>query len=678
LRLTKYDFTHKKSGGLSGMKIKTIKPKNQWLLEMFFYTACLLFTALFVLSRGQDRNFDLLNYHFYQGYSLLNARYSVDIGAANLQSFLNPSVNLLAYLSLTHLPFPFSAWSILLIQITSIPAVVLLAKEVGCQLGYSRSFPPAIPAIILCLLSPAWASELGTTFFSSWTAPLVLWGVYLPFCSLKVSLGSGLRIGVAGILFGLATGLKLTNAPFAVAGFLMVVVLEYKNGWKNTILIGTYFLIACGIGLALTAWWNWHLWSVWGSPIFPLYNAIFKSEFFDFVNFRDMRWHFSSIADFIKFIVSSALGTDKTSEVLFADVRYLILFLLLTASFFCKPVIKLSVQLKALIVFMALSLLLWAVMFAYQRYLIPLELMLGLVIWILIVRIIESERYRKLFITGVTILAALFIKTPDWGHVRVPWGENNPFSIEMDAKFSGTPARYIVVGQPISYIIPSLHADSTFYGIGLSRQLDNLVYKKIAETSAMPTRILCKDTDTRLIPTILQKIGYSPSKQSLDCKYFRTGIGRYVISEVISKKSKLPDLELNADFSQNGFLKFGGVLWEQGLSFIEPWGRWSDGEQIEFGLSRYLPKGRLRLIMEAQAFGPNVGVPVKVIMDNIELTMAFSNVVTTQTACFENLSEYIDKIIIKIPNPTSPLKLGISGDTRKLGLGVVKLEIKRE
>jgi hypothetical protein len=273
---------------------------------------------------------------------------------------------------------------------------------------------------------------------------------------------------------------------------------------------------------------------------------------------------------------------------------------------------------------------------------------------------------------------ALFIKTPDWGHVRVPWGENNPFSIEMDAKFSGTPARYIVVGEPISYIIPSLHPDSTFYGIGLSRQLDNLVYKKIAETSAMPTRILCKDTDTRLIPTILQKIGYSPSKQSLDCKYFRTGIGRYVISEVISKKSKLPDLELNADFSQNGFLKFGGVLWEQGLSFIEPWGRWSDGEQIEFGLSRYLPKGRLRLIMEAQAFGPNVGVPVKVIMDNIELTMAFSNVVTTQTACFENLSEYIDKIIIKIPNPTSPLKLGISGDTRKLGLGVVKLEIKRE
>jgi hypothetical protein len=651
--------------------------KKERLLELSFYIASFLVAAFYVYRRGQDRNWDLLNYHFYQGYSLLNGRFVVDIAAAGLQSFFNPIPNILAYFSLTHLPFPLSAWIILLIQLTCIPAIVLLAKEIGNQLGYERKFIPAIPAVVLGLLAPLWGSELGTTFFSSSTAPLILWGVYFIFISApEVSTFSKARIATAGLLFGLAVGLKLTNAPFVVAAFLMMAVLIHRASWRALVLASAYFLTTCGLGFSFTAWWNWHLWSTWGSPVFPLYNAIFKSEFYDFANFRDMRWHFSSLQDFLTFILLSAWGTSKTSEIPFTDARYMFVTLLAPAAILCRPSMKLNRLLMAFIVFMASSFLLWVFMFAYQRYLIPFELLLGLLVWVLVVRIVESGWLRVSLMVGLTVSVALLMKTPDWGHAPMPLGEKNPFAVEMDAKLSATPGRYIVVGKPISYILPSLHPDSLFYGVGMSKQIDDLVFRRLSEPSDLPLRILSKDADTFLMPNILKRVGYS----SLDCNYFRTGIGRYIICDVHFEQHKSfgYDSAVDADFSADGYFTFGGVLWEQGLSTMEQWGRWSDGGKVEFGLAGCLPQGRLKIIMTGHAFGPNSGLPVKVVVGDEEITVKFSDADSQQAAQFINDATCINKIIIKIPSPTSPHELGLSGDTRKLGLGLVSLKVIKE
>lgn len=654
--------------------------KKNHLLELLLYFLCLSATAFFVYWRGQDRNWDLLNYHFYQGYSLLNGRFMEDIAAAKLQSFLNPTANVWAYLSLTHLPFPLSAWAILLIQLTSIPAIVLLAKEIASVLGYPRTFIPVIPAIALSLQAPLWWSELGTTFFSSWTAPFIIWGVYFLFSAYQTSGLSKIRIAIAGVLFGLAAGLKLTNAPFAVSGFLMIAALLYRSGWRASVLASFYFLVACGVGFLLTAWWNWHLWSAWGSPVFPLYNAIFKSELFDFVNFRDVRWHFSSFQEFLTFIVQSAWGTDKTSEIRFADTRYLFVTMLIPAAIFCRPAMRLNRQLIAFMLFMASSFLLWVFMFAYQRYLMPFELLLGLLVWILVVRIVESHWLRKSVMIGLSLCMVLLIKVPDWGHAPMALGGKNPFSIEMDEKLYATPARYAVVGAPISYVLPSFHPDSKFYGIGFSRQVDDLIYGKLSEASELPLRILAKDGDAPLIPAILKRAGYDSLEHSLDCKYFRTGIGRYIVCELQFQKrqSVVSNIAVDADFSENGYLKIKGILWERGLSSFEPWGRWSDQDQVEFGLSGCLPQGRLKLMMAGHAFGPNVGLPVKVALGDKEIIIKFSDVGNQQTAHFTNDATCLNKLVIKIPKPTSPHELGLSVDARKLGIGFVGLKIIKE
>lgn len=222
-------------------KINSHKYKKAKIVEASLIFSCLIAAAIFVVRRGQDTNWDLLNYHYYQGYSLINGRFSNDLAAANLQSFFNPIANALAYLALKHLSFPFSAWSILLIQLISIPAIALLAKEIAKSLGYSRSSPSTIPAVLLSLLAPLWISELGTTFFSSWTLPLLLWGIYLLLTAHKKDLISRNRILIAGILFGLAVGLKLTNAPFALSAIFIFAILNYQNGWRTFTLNCTFF-----------------------------------------------------------------------------------------------------------------------------------------------------------------------------------------------------------------------------------------------------------------------------------------------------------------------------------------------------------------------------------------------------------------------------------------------------
>ena len=40
----------------------------------------------FVVVRGEDLNWDLLNYHYYSGYALVNGRFADDVAPSGLQT----------------------------------------------------------------------------------------------------------------------------------------------------------------------------------------------------------------------------------------------------------------------------------------------------------------------------------------------------------------------------------------------------------------------------------------------------------------------------------------------------------------------------------------------------------------------------------------------------------------
>ena len=64
------------------------------------------FAAALGWQLGQDANWDLRNYHFYNVFMWLTDRFERDIHAAGIQTFLNPLLDLPLYFAImdVHLP----------------------------------------------------------------------------------------------------------------------------------------------------------------------------------------------------------------------------------------------------------------------------------------------------------------------------------------------------------------------------------------------------------------------------------------------------------------------------------------------------------------------------------------------------------------------------------------------
>src|SRR5262245_35908281 len=60
-------------------------------------------SSLLATVVGKDVNWDLFNYHFYNGYAFLTDRAHKDIAPAQLQTFLNPLLDVPLYLAISHL-----------------------------------------------------------------------------------------------------------------------------------------------------------------------------------------------------------------------------------------------------------------------------------------------------------------------------------------------------------------------------------------------------------------------------------------------------------------------------------------------------------------------------------------------------------------------------------------------
>jgi phosphoglycerol transferase len=106
----------------------------------------------------------------------------------------------------------------------------------------------------------------------------------------------------------------------------------------------------------------------------------------------------------------------------------------------------------------------------------------------------------------------------------------------------------------------------------------------------------------------------------------------------------------------------------EGLSATESIGRWSIGKEIVLTFSKPLPK-KFEITLNAFAFGPNVGQPIKLSVGERRYHMMLSD--QSSIVRIPVLSDRNNnKIKIEIPQPISPKDLGLSADTRKLGVAL--------
>lgn len=427
-----------------------------------------LATAICSISLGQSLNYDLLNYHYYDGFAICAGRLQQDILAASLQTYINPALYVPFYLSTTCMLPVVTGFIIGLVQGLNLVLIYIIARQMLCSAPVtSRDYITyslvSLGIAAVGITAPMFVSEIGAVFGDNITSILVLAAIALIFHRSEQHRRKTTII--VGLLMGAAVGLKLTNGIFIFAA--MLCGWWYEQRLKSRIInFGLFSLSICLGFLLLHGWWSWYLLKEYGNPVFPFFNVIFRSPYFEPSNFRDLMFLPKSAIDALSYPFQWAAGLNPSAELPFRDYRFALISVLLVTAIIivCARYIrhkKIPVKLAKvqLILFFLIGYAIWLLAFSIQRYIIVLELLSGLIVYLLLEIIIKSSKYRILTFIPVVLLLILTTVPANWG--RVSWS-STWFDVKVPPKLMAQNEMFVMFVGDYSYLIPSFPSDARF------------------------------------------------------------------------------------------------------------------------------------------------------------------------------------------------------------------------
>ncbi len=133
--------------------------------------------------------------------------------------------------------------------------------------------------------------------------------------------------------------------------------------------------------------------------------------------------------------------------------------------------------------------------------------------------------------------------------------------------------------------------------------------------------------------------------------------------------------EEGADFSRPGLPDFMRSV--RGLSLREDWGRWSDGDRVEFEFRWMLPK-RFSLLLGGYAVGDNAGRPIRVTAGGCTRELRMEGPPARGYRLRFRLREPAHVLVFEIPHPATRAELWSdrAWDPRELGIAFERLAIR--
>jgi hypothetical protein len=433
------------------------------LSRLFPWLAGPLFFGLLALILGQDANWDLRNYHLYNPFAFLHNRIDFDMVPAQVANFYNPLMHIPFYGAVMLLPPMVTGFLVGAIQGLNFPLLVGIAR---CVMDKQREHPPwhSYVAAFIGLMGAGTLAELGTTFGDNLISlPLfaAMWLLLANYDRLQQETMSRLwlLVAVAGLLTGMAAGLKQPSAIFAVGWCAALLVVP--TTMTRRVMLAFCFGIGVLIGIAVTGgFWMHELWVHYGTPLFPYFNDLFRSPMGAAAHYRDTHYLPPSLVEAILLPFLIVANPYRVGEIVFRDLRFvlLILALILTAIFALRQTAhghqSSLTRHKGffLLIAMIVSYLAWLKMFAIYRYLLPLEMLAPLALWLLIDRFPLKIPVRKAAVLACLLLWMVTLKPGSWG--RVPWSSDY-FGVQPPPLTDPTNTMVLMTGmEPFSYVIP--------------------------------------------------------------------------------------------------------------------------------------------------------------------------------------------------------------------------------
>ncbi len=429
-------------------------------LTVFMLTACTV--SAFV---HYELLWDFVNYHYYNPYAFLNGRLNYDITpAGSVNTFFNPLMDIPAYLLIQVLndhPLVFSFFM-------GVPYGLLLfvVFKVICLFFDTAAFPGRCAAAAALLISATGFATLAQVSTTTNEVPLSVLAVTSFYLLLKdIAFTRAFRPKtyiIAGFLLGAAFGLKL-NFVLYCASTGLTLILFYRELPKPKTLIALFSLAGLAGFLTFNGFWMWTMWKNYGNPVFPFANAVFKSPYFDPVNYSDQLYlkdrSFSETVFYpillsFKFMFKKDYGTPLA----LADFRYAAGFLLAFGYLFLLARKKAGGRAGLfLFVWLSLSYILWLLSFSILRYLIPVETLLSIPI-VKAFRMLPKPKsipgegaYYALAVFGLFIFLTTMVFSQNYGQRKTDQGV---VSFERIVLPDDTLA--LVYGAPAAAVIPRL------------------------------------------------------------------------------------------------------------------------------------------------------------------------------------------------------------------------------
>lgn len=448
---------------------------------LFLLLAPLAHGAL-TLAFGMDANWDLRNYHWYNGYALLNGRIDTDLLPAQMPTFYNPLLDVVFYGLASALPARVAGFVWGTVQGINLSLLFLLAQ--AC-LRVNVPMLRTVAAMLLALMGGLGGGTLGllgTTFHDNLVslgviAALVIVARGLPLLKTGRLVMAFGRVVVAGLFAGAAMGLKNPTVIYAVG--LCLAFLALPAHPVRRLFLSFFFGLGVLAGLGATGgFWMIHLWHDYGNPVFPHMNHVFQSPFAAISDYVNVSFFPPSLVERLFFPFTFTLAPLTVGEVPWFDLRALALFVLVPlgalSALALRPIRPVAFGLtdgaatRFLLVALSVTYALWVVMFCIYRYLVPLEMLAPLALVMAVGLLPLSRRWAVRVSIALLLVIQATVQPADWG--RVPWpspdGPGRWVTAEVPP-IEDPHATMVLMGGywAISHVIPSFPPGPSFVRI---------------------------------------------------------------------------------------------------------------------------------------------------------------------------------------------------------------------
>jgi hypothetical protein len=496
--------------------------------------------ALFCSAHlGPDSNYDLLNYHAYNGMALIRGRLFSDVAPAGFLTYLNP---------LFDVP---TAGSLLIGSTTLTLSIVVAVLQWVCWIAVWRlvreiarnrfNFATTICCFVLAISGAAAISVAFTTFNDWLVAGAVCEGLRGLLLLAKESLSPNAVIHkraafLSGLWFGVSAGVKLTATPYVLAGAVVILVFSKRHRIVE-------WIIGCATSLlVLVVPWAGYLWVRFGNPFFPFYNNVFQSSSALQINFKDVRFGAKSLRGITSFPVEMARGTSLFSELAYREWRFASLLVLLAvvlargnSTTFSHEACNCYAVEKTIGLFALIGFLPSIVQFGTYRYLLAIEIVVSLLTVLFLHRLFPKHT-ASIVSLGMIVLSAF--------QIAPNWGRNSSIKAVQVPAISANSSILLIDNSNTSYLALKFPASTRVASVGGFEAnvlaLDGPIgtdLKRFVERGLSARKLFVLTDPLLPTPKSVRILGV---EVSADCKPFATPSGVRQLCKAVASSDAVP------------------------------------------------------------------------------------------------------------------------------------------